>query len=117
MKGLRVSATPFFTSGFNPILDDRRCLIGRGVLASFVDSRRAPIQARGSKALKRAPFLSAFAALRDPVSRACYSRKIRQGERHDQALIALALQRCDDLAMLRDGTLPPKSAPHAGRKT
>ncbi|RPA07714.1 hypothetical protein EGT86_08605 [Burkholderia pseudomallei] len=86
------------------------------MLASFVDSRRAPIQA-GQHGAQARPFLSAFAALRDPVSRACYSRKIRQGERHDQALIALALQRCDDLAMLRDGTLPPKSAPHAGRKT
>ena len=68
---------------------------------------------RGNKQLKRAMFLSAFAALRDPVSRAYYARKISQGKRHNQALIALARRRCDVLfAMLRDGTLyrptPPK---------
>lgn len=61
---------------------------------------------RGNKNLKRALFLSAFAALRDPVSRAYYTRKIGQGKRHNQALIALARRRCDVLyAMLRDGTL------------
>jgi transposase len=61
---------------------------------------------RGNKVLKRALFLSAFAALRDPVSRAYYDRKIAQGKRHNEALIALARRRCDVLhAMLRDGTL------------
>lgn len=61
---------------------------------------------RGNKQLKRALFLSAFAALRDPISRAYYARKISQGKRHNQALIALARRRCDVLfAMLRDGTL------------
>jgi len=66
---------------------------------------------RGNKQLKRAMFLSAFAALRDPVSRAYYARKISQGKRHNQALIALARRRCDVLfAMLRDGTFytPPR---------
>ena len=66
---------------------------------------------RGNKQLKRAMFLSAFAALRDPISRAYYERKISQGKRHNQALIALARRRCDVLfAMLRDGTLycPPQ---------
>ncbi|NGZ83154.1 IS110 family transposase [Duganella aceris] len=61
---------------------------------------------RGNKVLKRALFLSAFAALRDPVSRAYYARKISQGKRHNQALIALARRRCDVMyAMMRDGTL------------
>jgi transposase len=61
---------------------------------------------RGNKVLKRALYLSAFAALRDPVSRAYYDRKIGQGKHHNQALIALARRRCDVLyAMLRDGTL------------
>ena len=51
-------------------------------------------------------FLSAFAALRDPESRAYYGRKIAQGKRHNQAVIALARRRSDVLfAMLRDGTL------------
>ncbi|EQD77277.1 transposase IS116/IS110/IS902 family protein, partial [mine drainage metagenome] len=70
---------------------------------------------RGNKVLKRALFLSAFAALRDPVSRAYYERKVSQGKRHNQALIALARRRCDVLfAMLRDGTcyhpVTPKAA-------
>jgi transposase len=61
---------------------------------------------RGNKILKWALFLSAFAALRDPTSRAYYDRKIAQGKRHNQALVALARRRCDVLyAMLRDGTL------------
>jgi transposase len=67
---------------------------------------------RGNKQLKRAMFLSAFAALRDPISKAYYARKISQGKRHNQALIALARRRCDVLfAMLRDGTMysPPNS--------
>ena len=61
---------------------------------------------RGNKVLKRALFLSAFAALRNPISRAYYARKISQGKRHNQALIALARRRCDVMyAMMRDGTL------------
>lgn len=61
---------------------------------------------RGNKILKNAMFLSAFAALRDPESRAYYDRKISQGKRHNQALLALARRRCDVLyAMLRDGSL------------
>lgn len=69
---------------------------------------------RGNKVLKRALFLSAFATLRDPVSRAYYARKVQQGKRHNQALIALARRRCDVLfPMLRDGTIyQPKSAPN-----
>jgi transposase len=73
---------------------------------------------RGNKQLKRALFLSAFAALRDPISRAYYARKISEGKRHNQALIALARRRCDVLfAMLRDGTLyspPPIGHPLTG---
>ena len=52
-----------------------------------------------------------LAALRDPVSRAYYTRKISQGKRHNHALIARARRRCDVLfAMLREGTLysPPR---------
>ncbi|NVM96708.1 IS110 family transposase [Arthrobacter sp. AETb3-4] len=61
---------------------------------------------KGNKTLKRAFFLSAFAALKDPLSRAYYDRKRAEGKRHNQALIALARRRCDVLfAMLRDGTL------------
>jgi hypothetical protein len=59
-----------------------------------------------TKQLKRALFLSAFAALADPTSRAYYDRKRAAGKRHNAALICLA-RRCTDVlfAMLRDGTL------------
>ena len=61
---------------------------------------------RGNKELKRTLYLSAFAALNDPTSRAYYDRKRAQGKRHNQALIALARRHCDVLfAMMRDGTL------------
>ncbi|WP_250404514.1 IS110 family transposase [Streptomyces cellostaticus] len=60
---------------------------------------------RGNKQLKRAFFLSAFAALADPVSRAYYDKKIAQGKHHTQALLCLARRRADVFfAMLRDGT-------------
>lgn len=60
---------------------------------------------RGNKQLKRAFFLSAFAALGDPASRAYYDKKITQGKHHTQALLCLARRRADVLfAMLRDGT-------------
>lgn len=60
---------------------------------------------RGNKALKRAFFLAAFAALKDPASRAYYDRKIAQGKRHNQALLALARRRCDVIyAMITNGT-------------
>lgn len=59
----------------------------------------------GNKQLKRALFLSAFAALHDPASRAYYDRKRAEGKRHNAALICLARRRVDVLfAMLRDGT-------------
>ncbi|NAX53178.1 IS110 family transposase, partial [Burkholderia pseudomallei] len=47
--------------------------------------------------------------------RAYYTRKVEQGKRHNQALIALARRRCDVLfAMLRDGTIyQPKAADNA----
>ncbi|TQE26267.1 IS110 family transposase [Streptomyces ipomoeae] len=68
---------------------------------------------RGNKHLKRAFFVSAFAALADPASRAYYERKKAEGKRHKQALMCLARRRVDVLfAMLRDGTFfEPHSAP------
>jgi transposase len=60
----------------------------------------------GNKHLKRALFLSAFAALADPASRAYYDRKRAAGKRHNAALICLARRRANVLfAMLRDGTV------------
>lgn len=57
----------------------------------------------GNKALKRAMFLSAFASLSDPVSRAYYDKKRAEGKKHNAALICLARRRSDVIyAMLRD---------------
>ncbi len=58
---------------------------------------------RGNHALKSALFLSAFASLADPDSRAYYDRKRAQGKRHNAALTCLARRRVDVIfAMLRD---------------
>lgn len=68
---------------------------------------------KGNKVLKRALFLSAFAALKHPESRAYYDRKRAEKKKHNQALIALARRRCDVLfAMLRDGAFysPPTAS-------
>jgi len=68
--------------------------------------RGEQLSRRGNKQLKRAFFLSAFAALADPASRAYYDKKIAQGKHHTQALLSLARRQADVLfAMLRDGTL------------
>ncbi|GAA2312684.1 IS110-like element IS110 family transposase [Streptomyces hawaiiensis] len=59
----------------------------------------------GNRQLKRAMFLSAFAALHDPTSRTYYDRCRAQGKTHTQALLPLPRQRINVLfAMLRDGT-------------
>jgi transposase len=69
---------------------------------------------RGNKQLKRAFFLSAFAALAEPASGTYYDKKFAQGKHHTQALLCLARRRADVLfAMLRDGTYyDPKPTPH-----
>ena len=66
----------------------------------------------GNKQLKRAFFLSAFAALADPASRTYYDRKRAEGKKHNAALICLARRRVDVLhAMLRTRTpYQPKTA-------
>ena len=54
----------------------------------------------GNKRLKNALFLSAFAALHDPESRAYYDRKRSQGKKHNAALICLA--RRDQIPLATD---------------
>ncbi|WP_275793017.1 IS110 family transposase [Prescottella equi] len=68
----------------------------------------------GNRKLKRALFLSSFAALHDPTSRAYYDRKRAEGKKHNAALICLARSRCDVLyAMLKNKTLYQQPAPAA----
>nr|WP_258565030.1 IS110 family transposase [Streptomyces sp. WELS2] len=58
----------------------------------------------GNRQLKRAMFLSAFAALRDPASRGHYARCRARGKTHTQSLLRLARHRVSVLfTMLRDG--------------
>lgn len=67
---------------------------------------------RGNRALKSALFLSAFASLADPTSRAYYDRKRAENKRHNAALICLARRRVDVIyAMLRDRTPYQHPAP------
>ncbi|MGW2239015.1 IS110 family transposase [Streptomyces sp. NPDC001759] len=66
----------------------------------------------GNRQLKRAMFLSAFAALHDPASRSYYDRCRAQGKTHTQALLRLARHRISVLfAMLRDGTFYEPRSP------
>ncbi|MCT2546945.1 IS110 family transposase [Streptomyces atratus] len=59
----------------------------------------------GNRQIKRAMFLSAFAALHDLASRTYYDRCRARGKTHTQALLRLARHRISVLfAMLRDGT-------------
>lgn len=75
-------------------------------------TRRSSTSIRGehspkgcNKQLKRAFFLSAFAALSDTLSRAYYGRKRAEGKKHNAALTCLARRRVDVLhAMLRTRT-------------
>lgn len=58
---------------------------------------------RGNKALKDTLYLSAFASLRDPASRAYYDRKRAEGKTNTASLLCLARRRTDVLyAMIRD---------------
>lgn len=67
----------------------------------------------GNRQLKRAMFLSAFAALHDPASRTYYDKCRARGKTHTQALLRLARQRTNVLfAMPRDGTFYAPRTPH-----
>jgi transposase len=71
------------------------------VLRQSGKTKRLQRPAYANTALKRVFYQSAFCALGDPISRAFYERKRRDGKRHHQALIALARRRVDVLwAML-----------------
>jgi transposase len=75
------------------------------VLRQSGKTRRLQRPAYANSALKRVFYQSAFCALPDPLSRAFYERKRREGKRHHQALIALARRRIDVLwAVLHNRT-------------
>ncbi|MCK9250561.1 MAG: IS110 family transposase [Solirubrobacteraceae bacterium] len=60
---------------------------------------------RGNHRLKNALFLSAFASLKHPPSKAYYDKKRAEGKRHNAAVLCLARKRCDLIhKMLRTQT-------------
>lgn len=67
------------------------------VLRQSGKSRHLKRPGYANNKLKRVFYQSAFCALADPLSRAFYDRKRREGKRHHQAVIALARRRVDVL--------------------
>jgi transposase len=67
------------------------------VLRQSGKSRHLLRPAYANNKLKRVFYQSAFCALVDPLNKAFYDRKRREGRRHHQALIALARRRIDVL--------------------
>jgi transposase len=82
---------------------------------SSIRGERAP--QRANRALKRLLYLSAFASLKHPPSRAYYDRKRAEGKTHVAAIICLARRRTDVLfAMIRDQR-PYQTRPTGGLST
>jgi transposase len=65
----------------------------------------------GKLKLKRAFFLSAFAALHDPTSRTYYHRKRAEGKKHSATLNCPARRRCDVLSTPCSVTTPTTDTP------
>jgi transposase len=81
------------------------------VLRQSGKSRHLMRPAYANNRLKRAFYQAAFCSLNDPLSRAFYQRKRREGKRHHQAVIALARRRIDVLWALLT-TRKPFNAEH-----
>lgn len=108
--GVRTAATLLVTIGDGTSFATSAHLASYAGLAPTTKSSGTSIHGEhaprgGNRVLKRAMFLSAFAALHDPASRTYYDKCRARGKTHTQALLRLARQRINVLfAMLRDGT-------------
>ncbi|PJE97220.1 IS110 family transposase [Streptomyces carminius] len=108
--GVRTAATLLVTVGDGSSFPSAAHLASYAGLAPATKSSGSSIHGEhaprtGNRQLKRAMFLSAFAALHDPASRTYYDRCRARGKTHTQALLRLARHRISVLfAMLRDGT-------------
>lgn len=71
----------------------------------------------GNRQLKRAMFLSAFAALHDPASRGYYDRCRARGKTHTQALLRLARHRISVLFAAMKPTATSAPSARSSRKT
>ncbi|WP_034263005.1 IS110 family transposase [Actinospica robiniae] len=109
--GIRTAATILTTVGDAATFPTADHLASYAGLAPVTKSSGSSIRGehaprRGNRQLKRAMFLSAFAALADPDSRAYYDKHRAAGKTHTQAIIRLARRRINVLhAMLRNATL------------
>jgi transposase len=107
--GVRIAATLLVTIGDGSTFPDADHLASYAGLSPATKASGSSIKGehaprRGNRQLKRAMFLSAFAALHDPASRTYYDRHRNSGKTHTQALLRLARRRITVLfAMLRDG--------------
>ncbi len=115
--GVRTSATILTTVGDAATFPTADHLASYAGLAPVTKSSGSSIRGehaprRGNRQLKRAMFLSAFAALADPDSRAYYDKHRAAGKTHTQAIIRLARRRINVLhAILRDGAFyTPRTA-------
>ncbi|HZX39524.1 MAG TPA: transposase, partial [Streptomyces sp.] len=108
--GVRTAATLLVAIGDGSSFPSAAHLASYAGLAPATKSSGSSIHGEhaprtGNRLLKRAMFLSAFAALHDPASRSYYDRQRARGKTHTQALLRLARHRISVLfAMLRDGT-------------
>jgi transposase len=108
--GIRTGATLLVTIGDGSAFATAGHLASYAGLAPVTRASGTSIRGehaphRGNRQLKRAMFLSAFAALHDPVSRVYYDKQRAANKTHTQALLRLARRRIDVLfAMLRNGT-------------
>ena len=108
--GVRTAATIVTTIGDASAFPDADHLASYAGLAPVTKTSGSSIRGehaptRGHRQLKRAMYLSAFAALSDPDSRTYYDRQRANGKTHTQAILRLARKRTNVLyAMLRDGT-------------
>jgi transposase len=109
--GVRTAAAILATIGDGSTFPDADHLASYAGLSPATKSSGSSIKGehaprRGNRQLKRAMFLSAFAALHDPASRAYYDRHRAAGKTHTQALLRLARRRITVLhTMLRNGCL------------
>jgi transposase len=107
--GIRTGATLLVTIGDGSAFATAGHLASYAGLAPVTRASGTSIRGehaphRGNRQLKRAMFLSAFAALHDPVSRVYYDKQRAANKTHTQALLRLARRRIDVLfAMLRNG--------------
>lgn len=80
------------------------------VLRQSGKSRHLQRPGHANNRLKRVFYQSAFCSLTDPLSRAFYQRKRREGKRHHQAIIALARRRINVLWAVLASRQPFNSA-------